>query len=163
LSFHNRHRRKRENRGDSTIDRRSKPEMQDEGQPKSSIAGVAGGGENHRGNPGACQNQRRRRHEKFGATRADIAGTAEGSKPRGNPKHRTPAQHKGSEVRGNPETQPGRSGKMQDAGQLATSSAGRTGRCMIHRAIRSSGKRQRPQGFWRFRFLDKIFRQIRQT
>jgi hypothetical protein len=60
-----------------------------------------------------------------------IAGTAEGPKPRGNLRSRTPAQQKGSEVRGNPETQPGLGGKMQDAGRPATSSAGRTGRCMI--------------------------------
>jgi len=81
-----------------------------------------------------------------------IAGTAEGPKPRGNLRIRTPAQQKGSGVRGNPEPQPGRSGKMQEAGQLATSSTGRTGRCMIQWAIRSSGKRQGPKGLWRFRW-----------
>jgi len=132
LSFHNRHRRRRENRGDSTIDHRSSRRCRTRGNPSPPSRALQEDARTTRGNPGACRNQRRRRHEKFGATRADIAGTAEGSKPRGNPKHRTPARQKGSVLRGNPETQPGRSGKMQDAGQLATSSAGRTGRCMIH-------------------------------
>jgi len=108
-----------------------KPEMRDEGQPKSSIAGVAGGARPTGGTQDPRANQRRRKHEKLGATRVDIAGTAEEPKPRGNPKRRTPAQQKGSVSRGNPRTQPGRSRKMQEARRLATSSAGRTGRCMI--------------------------------
>jgi len=60
-----------------------------------------------------------------------IAGTAEGPKPRGNLRIRAPAHQKGSGVRGNPEPQPGRSGKMQEAGRLAASSTGRTRRYLI--------------------------------
>jgi hypothetical protein len=55
---------------------------------------------------------------KFGATRAEIAGTAEEPRTKGNLRNRTPAQQEGSGVRGNPESQPGRSGK--DAGRGAT-------------------------------------------
>jgi hypothetical protein len=109
-----------------------KPEMQGEGKPESYIAGAAGGGGSHRGNSEPHRNRQRRRYAKFGVTRASIAGTAEGSKPRGDLRIRTPAQQKGSGVRGNPETQPELGGKMQEAGQPATSSTGRTGRCMIH-------------------------------
>ena len=68
---------------------------------------------------------------KFGATRTENAGTAEEPRTRGDLRNRTPAQQKGSGVRGNPETKPGQGGKMQEAGQLAASSAGRTSRCRI--------------------------------
>jgi len=109
-----------------------KPEMQDEGQPRSYIRGAAEevGATGETRNPAETSTAEGMRSS--GQLERTIAGTAEGPKPRGNLRIRTPAQEKGSEVRGNPETQPGLGGKMQEAGQLATSSTGRTGRCMIH-------------------------------
>jgi len=109
-----------------------KPEMQDEGKPKSYIRGAAEevGATGETRNPAETSTAEGMRSS--GQLERTIAGTAEGPKPRGNLRIRTPAQEKGSEVRGNPETQPGLGGKMQEAGQLATSSTGRTGRCMIH-------------------------------
>jgi len=127
-----RHRRKMRESGRLDNPSPVKPEMWDEGKPEFYIRGAAGESGRHRGNSEPRGNQHRRRHAKFGVTRADIAGTAEGTKPRGNLRIRTPAQQKGSGVRGNPEPQPGRSGRMQEAGQLATSSTGRSRRCKIH-------------------------------
>jgi len=68
------------------------------------------------GKPGTPLKPEAPKASKFGETRAEIAGTAEGPRPRGNPRSRTPAQQKGIGVRGNPETKPGRSGMMQEAG-----------------------------------------------
>jgi len=83
------------------------------------------------GKPGTPPKPEAPKASRFGATRAEIAGTAEGPRTRGNLRNRTPAQQKGNGVRGNPETKPRRSGKVQEAGQLAASSAGRTSRCII--------------------------------
>jgi len=123
-----RHRRKMRESGRLDNPSPVKPEMWDEGKPKFYIRGAAGESGRNRGNSEPRGNQHRRRHAKFGVTRADIAGTAEGTEPRGNLRIWTPPQQKGSEVRGNPETQPGLGGKMQEAGRPATSSAGRSRR-----------------------------------
>jgi len=85
-------------RASGQLDDRSpvKPEMQDKGRPESFIAGAAGEG----GSTGATRetrwNRQRQRHARSGQLERTIAGTAEGSKPRGNPRIRTPAQQKGS-------------------------------------------------------------------
>ena len=44
------------------------------------IAGEAGGCGSYWGNPEPCGNRQRRRHQKRGETRAEIAGTAEGTR-----------------------------------------------------------------------------------
>jgi len=109
-----------------------KPEMRDEGQPEFNITGVAGGGGSHRGNSEPHRNHhRRRRHE----VRGNSNGKRRHSRrtgAKGQPEDSDAGSAERERIRGNPEPQPGRSGKMQEAGQPATSSTGRTGRCMIH-------------------------------
>jgi len=90
-----RHRRKMRRSGRLDHPSPVKPEMQDEGKPKSYIGGAAGG----RQATGKLETWLKpsiAEGMKFGVTRTFIAGTAEGPKPRGNPRHRTPAQEKGS-------------------------------------------------------------------
>jgi hypothetical protein len=108
-----------------------KPEMQDEGKPKSYIRGAAGGKQatGRLGTwlkpapPKECEvrgdSNLHRRHSR----RTEAKGQPEDSDAGSGERERG---------RGNPETQPGLGGKMQEAGQPATSSAGRTGRCLIH-------------------------------
>jgi hypothetical protein len=103
-----------------------KPEMRDEGQPKFYITGVAGGGGSHRGNSEPHRNRhRRRRHE--------VRGNSNGKRrhsqrtgAKGQPEDSGAGSAERERIRGNPEPQPGRSGKMQEAGQPATSSTGRS-------------------------------------
>ena len=108
-----------------------KPEMQDKGQLGSSIAGAAGSGEP----PG-----------KLGASlipatpkACDVRGNSNGHRrhrrrpeTKGQPEDSDAGSARRERGRGNLETQPGRSGKIEEAGQPAASSTGRTGRCMIH-------------------------------
>lgn len=99
-----------------------KPEVQNKGQPEDCIRSAAGGVRN-RGNPGNRLNRQRGRHERVGATRGHMAGTAEGLKGRGNPELR---RRRGSRVRGT--GQPGNAGLAQaeDEGKrrLGTASTG---------------------------------------
>jgi len=108
-----------------------KPEMQDEGKPKSYIRGAAGG-KQATGRLGtwlkpasskACEvrgnSDVHRRHSRRTETKGQPEDLDAGSGER-------------ERGRGNPETHPGLSGKMQEAGQPAASSTGRSRRCLIH-------------------------------
>ena len=129
-----------------------KPEMQDEGQPKSFIRGAAGGKQAtgqletwlKPAPPKACEvrgnsnghRRHSRRTEAKGQPEASDAGP--GERERG---------------RGNPETQPGLSGKMQGAGQLASSSTGRTRRLhdpLSYKIIRRAPEAARSPAFSNF-------------
>jgi hypothetical protein len=95
-----------------------KPEVQDEGQPKSYIAGVAGGGERHWGNPEPGRNQQRRRYAKFGATRADHRRHSRRTEDKGQPED----SDAGSAERERGTGQPGNATRAgwEDAGSGAT-------------------------------------------
>jgi len=92
--------------------------MQDKGRPESFIAGAAGEG----GSTGATRetrwNRQRQRHARSGQLERTIAGTAEGSKPRGNPRIRTPAQQKGSGEGATWRRNPGGAGRSRKRGDL---------------------------------------------
>jgi len=110
-----------------------KPEMQDKGRPESSITGAAGEGERpgqlgtlpKPATPKACEVRGNSNGHRRHSRRLEAKGQPEGSDAGSTERERG---------KGNLETQPGRSGRIEGAGQLATSSTGRTGRCMIHRA-----------------------------
>ena len=126
-----RHRRKMRESGRLDDPSPVKPEMQDEGKPKSYIRGATGGKQatGRLGTwlkpapPKECEvrgdSNVHRRHSR----RTEAKGQPEDSDAGSGERERG---------RGNLETQPGLGGKMQEAGQPATSSAGRTGRCLIH-------------------------------
>jgi len=103
-----------------------KPEMQGKGRPESYITGGAGEGEPpgqlgaslKPATPKACDvrgnSSGRRRHSRRPETKGQPEDSDAGSAER-------------ERGRGNPETQPGQSGKIEEAGQPAASSAGRMG------------------------------------
>jgi len=105
-----------------------KPEMQDEGQPESSITGAAGEGER----PGQLGTLLKPVTPKA----CDVRGNSNGHRrhrrrfeTKGQPEDSDAGSAKRERGRGNLETQPERSGKIEEAGQLAASSTGRTRRC----------------------------------
>jgi len=95
-----------------------KPEMQDEGKPKSYIRGAAEevGATGETRNPAETSTAEGMRSS--GQLERTIAGTAEGPKPRGNLRIRTPAQQKGSGEGATWRRNPGGAGGSRKRGNL---------------------------------------------
>jgi len=108
-----------------------KPEMQGKGRPESYITGGAGEGEP----PGQLGASLKPATPKACDVRGNSSGHRRHSRrpeTKGQPEDSDAGSAERERGRGNPETQPGQSGKIEEAGQPAASSAGRMGRCMIH-------------------------------
>jgi hypothetical protein len=126
--------------------------MRNEGQPEVRIRGEAGGCRSHRGNSEPCGNrQRQKASEARGNPSGDRRHSRRDEEDGANHRNRTPAQPTGAE-KGQPGTET--QVEREDQGRRPT-------RNLISRLERSMDdpkcyritvrKRQRPQGFWRFR------------
>jgi len=105
-----------ENRGDSIIHRRQSRRCGMRGNPSSTSRAL----QEEAGATGATRNPAETStaegDTKFGATRMESAGTAEGPEPRGNLRIRTPAQQKGSGYGATRSRNPGGAGRCRRRG-----------------------------------------------
>jgi hypothetical protein len=105
--------------------------MQDEGKPKSYIRGAAGGKQATGRLETWLKPALPKVYEVRGNSNVDRRHSRR-TEAKGQPEDSDAGPVERERERGNPETRPGLSGKMQGAGQLASSSPGRMRRYTIH-------------------------------
>jgi len=123
-----------------------KPEMQDKGRPASFIAGAAGEGVATGATRNLAETSNAEGMRCSGQLERTIAGTAEGSKPRGNLRIRTPAQQKGSGEGATWRRNPCGAGRMRKRGDPQLHRQAERDDALIHRAKDHPGSKEEGMG-----------------